>query len=223
MQLTTRDRNRIALQSDLLGAWTLKIQNIFTTKLIEDLKKNIFKDIKNKKKNYHVYYENKSNQKKIRRIENIVKNNTSFRNLLKEKSIKKIFSIFSKKKYFLFKEKINFKHVNTKGFKAHIDGHFYWRTKNKSELQKGWLKYSNDFINLVIPLEKCTKQNGCLEVSSKLNTLKLGNSFTKITSKAKLYTPEIKKKYLNFFKWQKMEMNVGDILIFSWKVYRLIK
>ena len=28
MQLTTRDRNRIALQSDLLGAWTLKIQNI---------------------------------------------------------------------------------------------------------------------------------------------------------------------------------------------------
>ena len=27
MQLTTRDRNRIALQSDLLGAWTLKIQD----------------------------------------------------------------------------------------------------------------------------------------------------------------------------------------------------
>ena len=28
LQLTTRDRNRIAIQSDLLGAWTLNIQNI---------------------------------------------------------------------------------------------------------------------------------------------------------------------------------------------------
>ena len=36
---------------------------------------------------------------------NIVKNNTSFRNLLKEKSIKKIFSILSKKNIFFLKKK----------------------------------------------------------------------------------------------------------------------
>ena len=195
----------------------LKIQNVFKTSLINKVKKKIFEDIKNKKKNYEVYYENKSKNKKIRRIENIIKNNTSFRNLLRNRSIKKIFNTLSNKKYNLFKEKINFKYPNTKGFKPHIDGHFYWKEKNKNKLQKGWLKYSNDFINLVIPLEKCTKKNGCLEVSSKLNTSKLGRSFDRITNKVKLYTPEIKRGYLNFFSWEKIEMDVGDILIFNWK------
>ena len=83
-----------------------------------------------------MYYENKSKNKKIRRIENIIKNNTSFRNLLKNRSIKKIFNTLSNKKYNLFKEKINFKYPNTKGFKPHIDGHFYWKEKNKNKLQK---------------------------------------------------------------------------------------
>ena len=79
------------------------------------------------------------------------------------------------------------------------------------------MNYSNDFINLVIPLEKCTKKNGSLEISSKANIKKLGNSFDEITKKMKPYTPEIKKKYLKYFDWETIEMNVGDILLFNWK------
>ena len=55
------------------------------------------------------------------------------------------------------------------------------------------MNYSNDLINLVIPLEKCTKKNGCLEISSKAIIKKLENSFDEITKKMKPYTPEIKK------------------------------
>ena len=76
----------------------LKIQNVFKISLINKVKKKIFEDIRNKKKNYEVYYENKSKNKKIRRIENIIKNNASFRNLLRNRSIKKIFNTLSNKK-----------------------------------------------------------------------------------------------------------------------------
>ena len=44
-------------------------------------------------------------------------------------------------------------------------------------------KYANDFINLVIPLEKSDKKNGCLYLAQKKNIKNLGNSFLKVTKK----------------------------------------
>ena len=43
---------------------------------------------------------------------------------------------------------------------------FFGRIKN-NKTQNGWKKYANDFINLVIPLEKSDKKNGCLYLAQK--------------------------------------------------------
>ena len=98
----------------------------------------------------------------------------------------------------------------------HIDGHFYWRDKN-NKIQNGWKKYSNDFVNLVIPLERTDKKNGCLYLSKKKNLKKLGQSFKKITNKMIIGTPNIKINDKKKFNYSAIELNVGDICIFDWK------
>ena len=106
--------------------------------------------------------------------------------------------------------------LSATGFLPHIDGHFLWLDKN-NKYQKGWKKYSQDFINIVIPLEKSSKKNGCIYVSNKNNTKKLGNNFDEITNKMFINTPNIKTRNLKKFKFFPIELNVGDVFIFNWK------
>ena len=83
----------------------------------------------------------------------------------------------------------------------HIDGHFYWRDRN-NKIKRGWSIYSNSFTNVVIPLEKTDRDNGCIYLSSKKDFKKLGNNWTEVTEKLDKFTPNIKKnslKNLNFF------------------------
>ena len=44
------------------------------------------------------------------------------------------------------------------GFKPHIDGHFFGKTKIK--LEKVGEEYSSDFLSVVIPLERVNMKNG---------------------------------------------------------------
>ena len=123
----------------------------------------------------------------------------------------------------LFKDKLNFKLPGGKGFEPHIDGHFSWKDKNK-KLQKGWKVYANDFLNVVIPLEKTNKSNGCIYLSDLASTRKyLGNNWNKINNKLESLTPKVKKKYLKSFKFKAIEQNPGDILFFNWKNVHLSK
>ena len=63
----------------------------------------------------------------------------------------------NKQNNILFKDKLNFKYPGGAGFSPHIDGHFLWLDEN-NRYQKGWKKYSKDFINIVVPLENSSKK-----------------------------------------------------------------
>ena len=111
---------------------------------------------------------------------------------------------------------MNFKYPGGGGYLPHIDGHFYWKDKN-NKIKKGWSIYSDNFTNVVIPLESSTKKNGCLFLSSKKDTIKLGNkNWNKISSFLKKFTPYIKKQYIKKFIFHPAVLNSGDILIFDW-------
>lgn len=53
----------------------------------------------------------------------------------------------------LFKDKINFKLPGGDGFKAHQD------------VQAGWDAYASLHITALVTIDRCTKENGCLEIA----------------------------------------------------------
>ena len=194
----------------------LKIENFFKKNEILFVRENIKKNIKNNDKNHYFYHEKIGKKKVLRRIEKISEYSKDAKKIILSEKIIKIIKQLTRKNYKLFKEKLNFKYPGGEGFKPHIDGHFLWKDEKK-KLRDGWKEYSNDFLSIVIPLEKVNKKNGCLELSSIKNTNKIGSNFNEITSNIIKYTPNIKKSFLKKFKWTPIEMNIGDILIFNWK------
>ena len=68
----------------------------------------------------------------------------------------------------------------------------------------------------MIPLEKSDKKNGCLYLANKRDIRNLGNNWKKITSKLDSFTPNIKRKYLDKFKFSPAILNCGDLLLFDW-------
>ena len=192
----------------------LIIKNFFNKKDIIKTKKKIL--LNNKKKTSELFFY-EPNIKKIRRIENICKFSDDAKKLIHDKKLKKIiYQILGKN--VLFKDKLNFKYPRAKGFKPHIDGHFFWKNKD-NEIKKGWKEYSNKFLNVVIPLENTNKKNGCLEIATKNETSKiLGSKWEDITKKNYKFTPKIKKEFIKKFNFFNVELKIGDILIFDWTI-----
>ena len=205
-------------QSELRKNYSQKgfftIRNFFIRKKIIKLKKDILKQIEKKK--YYFYYEKIKNKKKIRRIEKVSDEIVSSKKIILSKKIFNLLKILNKQNNILFKDKLNFKYPGGAGFLPHIDGHFMWLDEN-NRYQKGWKKYSGDFINIVIPLEKSSKENGCIYVSDKNNTNRLGKTFDQITKKMIINTPNIKPQNLKKFNFVPIELNIGDIFVFNWK------
>tara|TARA_B100001057_G_scaffold493667_1_gene588623 strand:+ start:9022 stop:9843 length:822 start_codon:yes stop_codon:yes gene_type:complete len=189
------------------------IKNFINKKIIQDIRN----ELTNKKKNNKFfYYETIKKEKKLRRIERISDFSKKSKHLICSIEILKIIENLEKSKYELLKDKLNFKYPGGRGYLPHIDGHFYWRDKD-NKTQKGWKKYGDNLVNLVLPLEKTEKKNGCIYVAKKEDTEKLGKSFAEITKKMIKSTPNIKKQDLKFFKFYPIEMNVGDVCFFNWK------
>ena len=190
------------------------IKDFFNKKDIIKTRKKILLSA-NKKPNELFFYE--PNIKKIRRIENICKFSNDAKKLIQNRKLKKIIYQFLGKNV-LFKDKLNFKYPKANGFEPHIDGHFFWRDKD-NKIKKGWKEYSNNFLNVVIPLEDTNKKNGCLEIANKDETFKiLGSKWEDITKKTYMYTPKIKKKFIKKFNFFNVELKIGDILIFDWTI-----
>ena len=202
------------LKNDYKNNGYIIIKNFFSKKKISSIKKEIINNLKKKK--YKFYYEKINKINKLRRIEKIGDFSINTKKLIKSRDVINTLKILENNKYVLFKDKLNFKFPGGKGFLPHIDGHFFWEDENK-KYNIGWKKYSENFVNLVIPLEKTNKKNGCLLISKKKYTDNFGSDFKNITKKLILNTPNIKKKDFNKFKFKSIEMNVGDILIFNWK------
>ena len=195
------------------NGWVI-LRNFFKKDKIEKIKRELIK--KTKKKNSFFYYELIKNKEKLRRIEKITDFSKSTKKLLCSKKTENLIEKLEKEKYILFKDKLNFKFPGGKGYLPHIDGHFFWKDKNK-KYQNGWKKYSSNFINLVLPLEASNEKNGCIYVANKNNTKKLGKTFSSITKKLVLNTPNIKKADKKKFNFFPVELNVGDIFFFNWK------
>jgi 2-aminoethylphosphonate dioxygenase len=191
------------------------IKNFIDKDYIVNLKNKVLRQV-NKYDNKFIYFEKEIGKKKyFRRIEKISNHSKDVNKLVKSKKIIEVIKKLTNKKKILFKDKLNFKYPGGKGYKPHIDGHFYWKDKF-NKLQKGWSIYSNHFTNVVIPLEKSDKKNGCLYLANKKDIKKLGNSWKKITHKLDEFTPNIKKNFLNKFKFYPAILNAGDILFFDW-------
>jgi len=141
----------------------LVIRNFFESKNIQNLKKKVLnykKKIPNK--NIYSYYEKSLiNRRKILiRIENFYNFDKVIKKLINSKLIKKNLKILFKTEPILFKEKINFKSPGCGPDRLHQDS------------QAGWWKYSKNFISIVIPVQKSTKFNSCLEFDTSGNNSK---------------------------------------------------
>ena len=190
------------------------IRNFYSKNKIVKVKKSILK-LTEKKKSKLFFFE--KNEKILRRIENIASFSSDAEKIINEKKLSKIiFKILGKNS--LFKDKLNFKYPGASGFEPHIDGHFLWKDKNNI-IKKGWYEYSTKFVSAVIPLEDTNKKNGCLQIANLDDTHKnLGSSWDDIVKKTYKFTPKIKKNYVKKFNFIPIELRVGDILLFDWKI-----
>ena len=195
--------------------WVI-VKNFFKKKDIKTIKSQILKKVSKTKKNDFFYFEKIKNKKRLRRIERISDFSAKSKKIIYSKKIFKLIKDIKNKNFDLFKDKLNFKYPGGKGYLPHVDGHFFWRDKD-NKIQEGWKKYSSDFINLVIPLEKSDKKNGCLYLANNKNLKKIGNSFKNITKKMTLGTPNIKFKDKKKFKYKPAVLEQGDICLFDWK------
>lgn len=192
------------------------IKKFFLTKEVQNIKKDIIKKIKKTKNNKNFYYESINKKEKLRRIEKVADFSRTARILINSKKVLELISYIKNNSFLLFKDKLNFKYPGGKGYLPHIDGHFLWRDKYNKK-QNGWKKYSNDFINLVVPLEETNKKNGCIYIADIKNTFDIGKNFSQISKKLILGTPNINKKYIKKFKFNSIELSVGDICLFDWR------
>lgn len=190
------------------------IKKVYKKTTINNLKKKILKHSKHNR--YNFYYEIIKRKKIIRRIEKIYDHLGQSKKILNSKKIKDILKIYEGTRMSLFKDKLNFKYPGSEGFLPHVDGHFYW-IDNKKKIKNGWKEYANNFCSIVIPLEKMSKHNGCLQLAKKNDLNKIGTNFNEILQNIKFKTPNIKKKYLKKFNFFPIEMEIGDICIFNWK------
>lgn len=191
------------------------IKKFFNKKLIENVKKQILNKIKYKIKNNFFYYEKINNKFKLRRIEKVSDFSINAKKIINSKKISEMLYKLKKKNLVLFKDKLNFKYAGGVGYLPHIDGHFIWKDKLNVS-QQGWKKYSNNFINLLIPLDNANRKNGCLYLAKKEDTKKIGPNFNKIVKKMNADTYTIKNNYIKKLKFFPIELNSGDVCFFDW-------
>ncbi len=192
------------------------IRNFFDTKKIKNIKKQILDLTKKKIKNKFFYYEKIEKKSKLRRIENVFDFSKIVKKIIISKRIFDTINMLEKGNYILFKDKLNFKFAGGEGYMPHIDGHFLWKDRSNHK-QYGWKKYSNNFVNFVIPLEKTDKSNGCLYIAKKSETEKIGRNFKKIIKNLDPNKYTLTKRLIKKIKFYPIELNQGDLCIFNWK------
>ena len=136
----------------------------------------------------------KSRKSILVRIENFYNKSKYLTKLIDDQLIKEILLKLFRNKATLFKEKINFKPPGCGPDKLHQDS------------QAGWNKYTKDFINVLLSVEKSTNNNGCLHIDIS------GNNCSKLMSKK---MKPLKKKELKNPKFKKLLLEEGDLVFFN--------
>ena len=109
----------------------------------------------------------------------------------------------------IFKDKFNAKPPGGEGFFAHYDGIFNF-TDAKNNIRNGWYEYGDYFINVLIALDECNKDNGTLELAHAHK----GNFDKLLKNTKKDGTPAITKAIESTLSFKLINLSVGDIVIF---------
>ena len=177
------------------------IKNVFSKNFIESLLLEI--DVV---KDANYYYDNINKLRRIEKLYDKGENLKKLNNLI----LKKLFDIFEKK-FFIFKDKFNAKPPGGNGFFPHFDGIFKF-LDDKNTIKKGWYEYGDFFVNTLIALDDCTKENGTIEIAKRYdkNNFDYLMNFTK-----KNGTPELNSNSVKNSTFEKIVLNKGDIVFFS--------
>lgn len=195
------------LKNDFKSKGYFKILNFFDKHTIKNLNDEIKVIAKEKPKNIF-FYQDRNNL--IRRMEHFY-NHTQLLDNINNKIQITLKNIFDKK-FFLFKDKYNFKPPKGEGFFPHYDGIFNWKDKN-GKWRKGWHEYADEFVNVLILLDDFNNENGPLEIS-KIHD----KSFNELIKNTKQNgTPDLKRDLANICQFEKMICPSGSIVIFSSK------
>ena len=144
----------------------------------------------------------------LRRIEKLYDKGQSLINL--NNDITKTLSIIFGFDFVIFKDKYNAKPPNGEGFFAHYDGVFYFINESNKQ-ERGWYKYTDYFMNVLIALDKCDEENGTIELSCAHK-----GGFDKLLQNTKKNgTPDIIESVEKQLIFESVELNVGDVVIFS--------
>ena len=176
------------------------LKNVINSKMANLLKMEI-----KKSKNVEIYFDKKN---KIRRIEKIY--NKGF--YLKKINLEfiRILKMIFKKSFVIFKDKYNTKPPGGEGFYAHYDGVFKFIDKNQ-KIKNGWYYYGRFFVNILLALDKTTKKNGALEIAK----ADKGDFHKLYKNTKKNGTPDILKTVENKKKFNLINLDKGDVVIFS--------
>ena len=208
------DREKIKIFYDNFGFVIIK--KFFKIKTIKNIKKQLLRLSKKKIKNKYFYYEKINKKLMLRRIEKVSDFSKKAKKIIYSKRIFGMIRMLENGNFRLLKDKINFKFSGSKGYLPHIDGHFLWKDEFDTP-HFGWKKYSKNFINFVIPLEKTDKRNGCLYIATKNDTKKIGLNFNKIIKKLDSNKYTIRKNFMKNLKFLPVELDHGDVCVFNWK------
>jgi len=177
-----------------------KKNSFFDTKFIENLNNEILeaKDVDR--------YFDKNNV--LRRIEKLY-DKGKFLKILNSNLLIYLNEFFNKN-FVIFKDKYNAKPVGGEGFEPHYDGIFYFEKKDNT-VHKGWYKYSNFFVNVLVALDYCNSSNGTIEIAN----ADFDDFENLIENTKKNGTPILNKNYASSLNFQIIDLEPGDILFFS--------
>lgn len=145
---------------------------------------------------------------KIRRIEKLFNkgNELTFINNQVLKILRNVFE----EDYTIFKDKFNAKPPGGEGFFAHYDGVFMFTDKNNVK-KKGWYEYSDIFVNVLIAIDPCNKENGTIEIA-KIHKDNFENLLLNTKNNG---TPDLLDEIEKKLTFETIELNIGDLVVFS--------
>lgn len=175
-------------------------KNVFDKDFIQ----KILEDIKTAKDTIKYF----DSQKNLRRAEKLYNKSDSLKKLNEVISLH-LKTIFQKD-FIIFKDKFNAKPPGGDGFFAHFDGIFNFINEN-DEKKRGWYEYGNFFINALVALDVCNIDNGTIELSKFHD----GNFEDLIKKTKKDGTPALDKQIEKNLHFEPINLNIGDMIVFS--------
>jgi ectoine hydroxylase-related dioxygenase (phytanoyl-CoA dioxygenase family) len=192
--------NFLGLKNKFLDDGYLVFKKMFTKNFVDELIDEI-----NCSKDTIKYFDNNNN---LRRIEKLYNKGIQL-NILNNKIILFLKKIFEKE-FLIFKDKYNAKPPGGEGFFAHYDGIFHF-IDSKNKKRNGWYEYGDYFINILVALDQCNKENGTIELAKAHK-----GSFNELLKNTKNDgTPAITEEIESNISFDLINLNVGDIVIFS--------